>query len=236
MFGCSEDLKDRPTDHPLVWLTSSEGGKVRVILNAESALCLYGFPKNKPITVTVTAGGRAYTTPIRPVSEISSDGGGGDLFNGRPIEVQDLGDGVLQSGFWRFFPPDPAREVIALAGRLSLAASSGDLRTANEVPLRWEKGAGATEADWKRHQIAVYGYPPGTRVPIGLYQVRNDQEVTGFKHAVLERPVGEVVMPKSRVAIFTVPQELFRIINVKPPQGEDYYCLSIPDVEECVTY
>ncbi|MFG2987005.1 hypothetical protein ACGFYQ_38135 [Streptomyces sp. NPDC048258] len=230
-FGCSEDLKDRPTDRPLVWLTSSEDENVRAILNTESLLCLYGFPKNKPITVTVTAGSRAYTTPIRPVSEFSTDGGGGDLFNGRPIEVQDLGDGVLQSGFLWFFPPEPAREAIALDGRLRLAASSGDLRTANEVPLSWEEGAGATEAEWKRHQIAVYGYPPGTRVPIGLYRVQNDQEDTGDELAVLERPVGEVVMPESRIAVFTIPQDVFRIISVEPEWGEDYYCLSVPGAE-----
>ncbi|MEU6755508.1 hypothetical protein [Streptomyces sp. NPDC046685] len=229
-FGCSEDLNDRAKDRPLVWLTSSEDENVRAMLNRQSLLCLYGFPKSKTITVTVTAGGRAYATPLRLVSELSSEGGGGDLFNGRPIEVQDQGDGVLQSEYLWFFPPDPAREAIALDGRLRLAASSGDLRTANEVPLGWEEGAGATEAEWKRHQIAVYGYPPGTRVPIGLYRVHDDEDTEG-EVAVLKRRVGEVVMPESRIAVFTIPPDVFRIVSAEPESGGQYYCLSVPGAE-----
>ncbi|MEU5809255.1 hypothetical protein [Streptomyces sp. NPDC047718] len=228
--GCDEDVKlvaqNRPT---AVWLTSSTDENVAVVLGATSILCLYGFQKDKPITVTVTAGGRAYTTPIRPVSEISSDGGGGDLFNGQPIEVRDLGDGILESGFLSFFPPDPAREAIALAGRLSLTASSGDLHTANEVPLIWEEGVGASEAEWKRHQSAVYGYPPGTRVPIGLYHVATREGE--LDQAVLVRRVGEVVMRESRIAVFTIPQDVFRLISVEPESGEDYYCLDVPGAE-----
>lgn len=229
--GCGEDVKlvaqDRPT---AVWLTSSMDENVTVVLGATSILCLYGFPKDKPITVTVTAGSRAYTTPIRPVSEFS-DAEDGDLFNGRPIEVRDMGDGVLESAFLRFYPPDPAREAIALDGRLRLAASSGDLRTANEVPLSWEEGVGASEAEWKRHQIAVYGYPPGTRVPIGLYRVANHVDEGGPDQAVLMRPVGEVVMPESRIAVFTIPQDVFRLLSVEPEWGEDYYCLDVPGAE-----
>lgn len=166
------------------------------------------------------------------MAELSSDQGG-DLFNGRAIEVQNVGDGVLQSGYMQFLPPDPAREAIARAGRLELTAGSGDSRSTNAVPLRWEKKGAATDAEWERsHRIAVYGYPAGAHVPIGLYRVRRDQE--GREHAALQRRVGAVVMPAFRVAAFTLPEEVFRVVGVEKTEGTAYHCLAVPGATDCV--
>ncbi|MER7513826.1 hypothetical protein ABTX82_36745 [Streptomyces lavendulae] len=243
LFGCRDDLSlithKRPADHPLVWVTSSreplagQSDEVRVVLGESSVLCLYGFPDDKPVIVTVKAGGRTYTTPVKPVAELSSDQGG-DLFNGRPIETQNLGGGVLQSGYMQFLPPDPAREAIARAGRLELTARSGDSRSTSEVPLRWEKKGAATDAEWEHsHRIAVYGYPVGAHVPIGLYRVQRDQG--GGEHAVLERRVGDVIMPAFRVAVFTVPEELFRLVGGEHAEDPAYHCLAVPGLIDCVT-
>ncbi|GHE42529.1 hypothetical protein [Streptomyces vinaceus] len=240
-FGCREDLalisRDRPAHRPMVWVTSAHEARpadaVRVVPGEESVLCLLGFPNDKPITVTVTAGGRTYVTSVQPVVELGEEPDG-DLFDGRPIEVQDLGDGVLQSGYFSFLPSDPAREPLARDGRLDLSARSGALRTGNGVPVRWEKRGAATEPNWEHsHRIAVYGYLAGTHVPIGLYRVHAGQEVGG--HAVLERRVGEVVVPASRIATFTVPGELLSSIGAAPPTGQDYTCLSVPDAKECIS-
>ncbi|MEW2135426.1 hypothetical protein AB0892_02250 [Streptomyces sp. NPDC005409] len=45
--------------------------------------------------------------------------------------------------------------------------------------------------------------------------------------AVLKRRVGEVVMPESRIAVFTIPEDVFRIVSAEPESGGQYYCLSV---------
>ncbi|GGN57460.1 hypothetical protein GCM10011579_019740 [Streptomyces albiflavescens] len=216
-------------DRPLAWVSSSSD-EVVVRLGQQTFLCLYGFPKNKPITVTVKAGGRTYTTPVKRVATLTAEESSqNELFNDRELEVQDIGDGLLQSGGWTFLPSDPARKAIALSGRLTLAASSGDVKTTYEVPLRWNQGAEPLDGWEHSRRMAVYGYPVGARVPIGLYRV-------GLERAVLERKVGEVVMPRSRVAVFSIPQDVFRVVSVEPPAGKDSYCLSVPEVRACVTW
>ncbi|MFI9063706.1 hypothetical protein ACIGQE_17735 [Streptomyces sp. NPDC053429] len=240
---CREDLdrvtKGRPSGHPLVWTSSgtsysgTAADEVRVGLGEDSVLCLYGFPGNKPVVVTVTAGGQTYTTPVKPVASLEAVQADGDLFNGQPMEVEDRGGGVLQSGYWPFFPPAPARGAIARSGRLTLTARSGDARATNGVPLRVDEGA-ATAEDWERsRKVVVYGFPSGARVPVGLYRLVADQE--GGERAVLVRRVGEVVMPGYRVGEFTVPQDVFRVVGAAPGQGGDAHCLSVAQLGECVT-
>ncbi|MFF4551117.1 hypothetical protein [Streptomyces sp. NPDC001435] len=220
-----------PAGQPLAWLLSdnpaAEGPEVR--LGGGANLCLYGFPENEPITLTVEAGGRTYTTPVKQVASNDAEGPSQDaLFDNRAIEVKDVGDHLQQSADWTFFPSDPAREAIALSGGLTLTASSGDVTSTYEVPLHWDQGAMPLEGWEDSHEMAVYGYPAGARVPIGLYRVGENFV------AVLERQVGQVVMPPSRVSVFTIPQDVFRLVSVEPPAGKDSHCLSVPEFKDCV--
>ncbi|WP_314244902.1 hypothetical protein [Streptomyces sp. DSM 40907] len=228
-IGC--ETPSRP-DLPLAWLlsdnTMAEGPEVR--LGGLANLCLYGFPENRPITLTVNAGGQTYTTPVVPVAsnhvqELSQN----TLFDNRAIEVQVVGNHLLQSTDWTFLPSDPARTAIALSGGLTLTASSGDVTSTYEVPLHWDQGAEPLEGWEHSREMAVYGYLAGARVPIGLYRI--DENLV----AVLERQIGHVVMPPSRVAVFTIPEDVLRLVSVNPPADKATHCLSVPGVEDCVT-
>ncbi|MDX3532994.1 hypothetical protein PV721_01110 [Streptomyces sp. MB09-01] len=240
--SCGNDLhqltRGRPDDHPRVWVTAGEdatgaSNAVAAGLGEESRLCLHGFPPGGPITVTIKAGGRTYTTTVQPVAELTAAPSAmDDLFNGRPMEVEDVGDGLLESGFWHFLPSEPALTDIARSGRFTVAARSGDVRAESEVPLRLPRGAAAVEGWERNHQLAVYGYPAGARVPIGLY--RPEDRADG-RVAVLQREVGRVVMPRHRVAIFTVPPDVFRTISAEPADDENPACLSVADLASCAT-
>ncbi|ROQ93793.1 hypothetical protein EDE04_0198 [Streptomyces sp. 2132.2] len=178
-------------------------------------------------------GGRTYTTPLKRVSEPVSKQSDAALFDGRGMEVTERGGTMLTSGDWSFLPAGSVREALGRSGRLDLTAVSGDVKATNAEPLSRQPGA-ATEDGWERsRRIALYGYPAGSRVPVGLYRLKASSE--GQK-AVLERQVGQVVMPASRVADFTIPQDVFRTVSVAAPQGKDTYCLSVPMVDQCVTH
>ncbi|MFJ4776251.1 hypothetical protein [Streptomyces sp. NPDC088762] len=235
-YYCEITSGGHPAGRPAVWVSSQKndaGDAETVGLGAPSVLCLSGFPKSGPITVTVKAQGRTYTTPLKRVTELTPRGQSDDsLFDGRAMEVTDTGNGLLESGDWRFLPSGPHREAIGLSGRLELTARSGDVTAANAEPLSREPGA-ATVEGWERsHRIAVYGYPVGARVPIGLYRIKNSSE---RQRAVLERQIGHVVMPRSRVADFTIPPDAFGAVSVDASPGKDAYCLSVPAVDRCVT-
>ncbi|MFG2340514.1 hypothetical protein [Streptomyces yangpuensis] len=241
--SCRDDLlrltRGRPNKQPRVWVASGKeatGASTAVAagLGEETRLCLHGFPSGGSITVTIKAGARTYHTPVKPVAELTAAPPAmDDLFNGRPMEVVNTGDGFLESGYWTFLPSEPALTDAARSGRFTVAARSGDIRAESEVPLRLPRGAATVEA-WKRnHQIAVYGFPAGARVPIGLY--RPADRADGRVVAVLQREVGRVVMPPHRVAVFTVPEDVYRTISVEPTGDEDPPCLSVGDLASCVT-
>ncbi|MGW5348361.1 hypothetical protein [Streptomyces sp. NPDC004050] len=235
--SCRADL-DRleqadPEARRRVWVTSVKdargaSGAVAAGLGEVSLLCLQGFPSG-PITVTVKAGGRTYTTAVKPVAELSDTlPAMDDLFNGRPMEVEDVGGGLLESGSWQFLPSEPALTDIARSRGFTVAARSGAVRAESEVPLSVPRGA-ATMEGWERnHRIAVYGYPAGARVPIGLY---SESGVV----ATLQREVGRVVMPRHQVAIFTVPPDVFRTVDAEPAGDENPACLSVAELAACVT-
>ncbi|MFD5617587.1 hypothetical protein [Streptomyces yangpuensis] len=241
--SCRDDLhqlnQGRPNKQPRVWVTSGEdatGASTAVAagLGEETRLCLHGFPSKGSITLTVKAGGRTYNTPVKPVAELTAAPSAmDDLFNGRPMEVVDTGDGLLESGYWTFLPSEPALTDAARAGRFTVAARSGDVRAESEVPLRLSRGAATLEAWERNHRIAVYGYPAGAHVPIGLYRPANRAD--GRVVAVLQREVGRVVMPPHRVAVFTVPPDVYRTVSVEPTGDEDPPCLSVGDLASCVT-
>lgn len=239
---CGDELalltRGRPADRPMAWVSSGRDERrsadaVTFALGDRSALCLYGFAQGKPITLTVAAGGRTYTTPVTPVAALSSgDSSKEELFNGRATEVEDAGGGFLRSGYWTFLPPDPAREAVAATGRLTLTASAGATRATGGIPLRRTRGAETVEG-WERgHRLAVFGYPAGTRVPIGIYRLTRTE---ASARAVLVRKVGQVVMPRSRLAVLSIPQDVFRLVAEAPPKEEVSHCLSVPGIARCVT-
>ncbi|MFE9637209.1 hypothetical protein [Streptomyces sp. NPDC006463] len=230
-ISCRVDL-DAP---PRVWVTSGEDATgasdaVAAGLGEPSLLCLHGFPPG-PITVTVKAGGRTYTTAVKPVAELSATPLMDDLFNGRPMEVEDVGVGLLASGEWYFLPSEPALTDIARSGRFTVAARSGTVHAESEVPLRLSRGAAIMEGWEHNPRIAVYGYTAGDRVPIGLYR-RGDGEGVRRNVAVLQREVGRVFMPPHRVAVFTVPPDVFRTVTAQPAGPA---CLSVAELATCVT-
>lgn len=218
-------------DSPLVWLLSdnpsAQGPEVR--LGGQVNLCLYGFPVDEPITLTVEAGGRTYTTLVESVtSKHAQELSQNTLFDERAIEVEDLGNHLMQGTDWTFLPSEPARTAIALSGGLTLTASSGDVTSTYEVPLHWDQG-GQLPEDWENsRELVVYGYPAGTRVPIGLYRVGQNL-VAG-----LEQQIGEVVMPPSRVAVFDMPEDVFRLVSGNSQPANATYCLSVPEFNDCL--
>ncbi|MEU3668413.1 hypothetical protein [Streptomyces virginiae] len=240
--SCRDDLHQLTRGHtnqqPQVWVSSGEdatgaSAAVAAGLGEESRLCLHGFPPGEPITVTIKAGGRTYTTSVKRLAELTAAPSAlDDLFNGRPVEVVDIGGGLLESGSWTFLPSDPALTDIARSGRFTVSASSGGVRAESKVPLRLPRGATAMEGWEDNHRLAVYGYPAGTHVPIGLY--RPEHRWNG-RVAVLQREVGRVVMPAHRVGVFTVPPDVFRGISAEPADDEDPACLSVADLAACVT-
>ncbi|GHE63639.1 hypothetical protein GCM10017778_55250 [Streptomyces vinaceus] len=233
-FNCEATRHHGSGGRPAVWVSSQTTDTRAVALGSRSALCLSGFPGTGPITVTVKAGGRTYTTPLKRVSKSVSKQSDAALFDGREMEVTERGGGMLTSGDWIFLPSGSIREALGRSGRLDLTAVSGDVKAANAEPLSRQPGA-ATEDGWERsRRIALYGYPAGSRVPVGLYRVKASS--TEGRNAVLERQVGVVAMPASRVADFTVPQDVFRTVSVAAPQGKDTYCLSVPGVDQSVTH
>ncbi|MFF4648226.1 hypothetical protein [Streptomyces sp. NPDC001389] len=238
--SCRDDLaqltQGRPDNLPWVWVTSVGTGAddaVAAVLGEASLLCLRGFPPG-PITVTVKAGRRTFTTAVKPVAELSATPSAKDeLFNGRPMEIEDIGGGLLQSASWQFLPSEPALTDIARSGQLTVAARSGAVRAESEVPLRVPQGATTVEGWERNHRIAVYGYPAGAGVPIGLYRLEDRED--GRTVAVLQREVGRVVMPRHRVAVFTVPLEVFHTVSVEPTGDENPACLSVAGLATCVT-
>ncbi|MDX2395272.1 MULTISPECIES: hypothetical protein [unclassified Streptomyces] len=77
------------------------------------------------------------------------------------------------------------------------------------------------------HNLLVYGYLPGERVPIGLYQVENNSrpELVG--------ELGTVIMPPSRIATFVIPTEYFDLLREHTDGTTLAYCLGIPGVRTC---
>ncbi|MEU1710296.1 hypothetical protein ABZ478_33885 [Streptomyces sp. NPDC005706] len=150
------------------------------------------------------------------------------LFDNRAIEVEDVGNHLMQGTDWTFLPSEPARTAIALSGGLTLTASSGEVTSTYEVPLHWDQGAQLPE-DWEHSRdLVVYGYPAGTRVPIGLYRVGQNLV------AELDRQIGKVVMPPSRVAAFNMPEDVIRLVSVSSQTGNATHCLSVPELNDCL--
>ncbi|MFF4104057.1 hypothetical protein [Streptomyces sp. NPDC001903] len=116
-----------------------------------------------------------------------------------------------------------------LAAQLDIMASGADagprppdVGDGPNVP-----GMGLPEGWDTTHELLVYGYPAGTSVPIGLYQVENDSQPMPVGL------IGTVVMPPSRIATFVIPPEHFDLLRSHTDTTTLAYCLSIPAVRTC---
>ncbi|WP_329118883.1 hypothetical protein [Streptomyces sp. NBC_01353] len=210
-----------PIEKPLAWVSSPENdAEVRLLDYA--ALCLYQFPEGEKAEVTVLVGDRSYTVPVAPESaEYPAEPADSALFDGRAVQTDDGADALRESADWIFFPPNPAREAVALDGSMTVTARAGDVRTSIEVPVHVPMG-GTHFGTWEEQpDLIVHGFPAGSRVPIGLYRIEN------FTEATLERTIGTVTMPPSRIAFFTVPGEVVRMLNMEATEKLDY-CVAVP--------
>ncbi|WP_199896499.1 hypothetical protein [Streptomyces niger] len=191
----------------------------------EVALCLQGFANDLPITVNVTVGGQDHAvevTPVPgtlPVSEGPEENAPpGTLFDGAALNVYGVGEESVQSRIWHFVPPDSVRERLAAAGALRITAFQGGAAASRvqTVTLPREPERNWLQVKGSPRHLVVYGFGRGERVPVGLYAV--DQSLD----AVLVRQIGTVVMPASRVVVFTVPHD---VLALRP---KTKYCVTVP--------
>lgn len=220
--NCTADLARIPGlgTTPAVWI-GSISGKNRVTTPDEVALCLSGFAPDQAVKVTVTAGTRQYVTSAEPAPgnltyqhlEPSDS-----LFTGQALQVHAQGNGVLQSEKWWFVPIAAAREDLAAAGTLTIRATQGPLSAAHSQPVELPTLPNRLTVDTGSHQVLIYGFEPGKKVPVGLYKV--DQQT---QQAALVRQIGTVVMPRSRTVVFTVPDTVVSEVG-----SQASYCVTVP--------
>lgn len=75
--------------------------------------------------------------------------------------------------------------------------------------------------------LLVYGYLAGESVPIGLYRVMNNSRPE------LVRQLGTVIMPRSQIATFVIPEGYFDLLRNNTDGTTLAYCLGIPGVLTC---
>lgn len=218
---CFSDLPELPSrfaTSPAVWLSGMNGPK-NVPLAFSAALCLHGFSMDQPVTVTVTVGPRRYRTTVAPASgklPVSRSEPPETLFNGRLLRVYNVGKGLLESNEWGFVPPSRARDGIVTAGAITTgavqagtSASYRQMATVAGTPgQRWIPGQ-------LGHRLVIFGFQRDQQVPVGLYR-----RTSPGRPFVLVRRIGAVTMPRSRIAVFTIP----RTVTVT---GERY-CVTVP--------
>lgn len=215
---CISDLSELPSKFatsPAVWL-SGMNGPVNVPLARQAALCLHGFSTHQPVTVTLTAGTRNYRTTVTPAPgkpPLDHFQPPDTLFNGRPLQVFEVRESLLESGAWDFVPPSPARDAIVTTGAVTLSAGQGKTKTSHRQKVTVTN---TPSQDWvlgKKHQLVIFGFQQDEEIPVGLYERKNQTQT--FK---LVRQIGAVTMPPSRIAVFAVP----KTVTVTG----DHYCVS----------
>ncbi|MGV9880014.1 hypothetical protein [Streptomyces sp. NPDC003006] len=228
---CAEDIEELPdhrADSPAAWVSSSIDGPKSPGIPQHVSLCLAGFSRGGPgdVDITVSVNGHAYATTAVPAEgsvtfqrlEPSST-----LFRGGRLRLYDVGKGVQQSEMWSFVPPGAARERLADAGELTVSARSGGASATRDqaIELPSVPDRGWLDSDTRR--LLVFGFEPGSRVPVGLYRTR-----PGGETAVLVRTIGTVLIPQSRTAVFPVPAEIRALADdsaeyrVTVPLSEQY--------------
>ncbi|WP_331724764.1 hypothetical protein [Streptomyces canus] len=217
---CKRDLSSLPaefTTSPAVWMSTIQGPR-SLVLNSENALCLHGFTAKRAVSVTVSDGRHGYTTTAQPTAgKLTFDRyePPESLFNGARLRVYDIGSGVMQSETWDFVPQSAARESLAAAGHFTISAAQGSTtasyRQSVGVPTNPERARLRGE---NKRRLVIYGFKQGDTIPIGLYQLAGEAS----DQATLVRQLGSVVMPRSRTAVFAVPQSA----------AGNTYCITVP--------
>ncbi|MFF1306151.1 hypothetical protein [Streptomyces sp. NPDC058307] len=217
---CKRDLSSLPAEFatsPAVWMSTIQGPS-SLVFNDENALCLHGFTADGAITVTVSDGRHGYTTTAQPTDgKLTFDRyePPESLFNGARLRVYDIGTGVMQSETWDFVPQSAARESLAAAGHFTISATQGSttasFRQSVAVPTNPERARLRGES---KRRLVVDGFKQGDTIPIGLYSLAGGAS----DQATLVRQLGSVVMPRSRTAVFPVPQSA----------AGSTYCVTVP--------
>lgn len=230
---CVADLDRLPAKFgagPSVWLTGIRDGPDTLRVPFEVSLCIHGFPTDGILKVTASVGGLKYPTyvdlPNGPLEDV--DAAPETLFVGSSVEMFTTAGGILQSRLWEFVPPPAVLEDLASTGRVSLRV---------EHTKELEDGVESVVAEHQQsvlmptyrdrfildeprpgRRLAVVGFEPGLRVPIGLYRL-DDAHGTG----PLIRRIGIVVVPKSRVVVFDIPKDV-----LAQAEGDTRYCVTVP--------
>lgn len=235
---CSGNLHRIPrasATAPAVWLD------VRDFIGAVSpvehvVLCLHGFDPSEPIDITVTAGAfsartSAGTTVARPTSSYFLDSrtlftDGAEL----PLVPEREAIGFLTTDPWRFMPPKPAREELARTGIMEIAAAQSLKRATYKQPFEPRTDPGMESLDGLSPsdvRIGVWGFKPGTDVPVGLYRL--GAPPNGGSRADLVEQLGTVTTDQAWAAEYAVPPRLLHRLPpgkycISFPVGEDAYC------------
>ena len=230
------------SDAPVPSVILGHGGTgLEVIFTSPTILCLIGFNPGQPIEISVSVGSSTYRSTVGPQP------GPADSFDTAPEETlfegQELaataGEGYLESKGWRFIPPLPVRDELAANGQLTITATQGELQATTTQPLAPLDEPGQTMLeDWDQnrgmfvpHGLAIWGFEPGSRLPIGLYRVLKKED-DGSGVAELVQQIGEVTIPSSGLAVFDIPPHI--AAEFASPNNE--YCISGPfreDVYSC---
>lgn len=198
-------------------------------------VCLRGFDPAAPVGLTVDVGDRSYQTEIRLTDdEVEGEYGIVDypdrpetLFDGMPLTAFRVsGENAYRTTVWEFVPPSAVRDTIV---SVILTARQGELSSQIVQLVNIPEGPGEGEEMLSNgRELAVWGFPAGRRVEIGLYRRDGNSDVFS-----LMRRVGVVTMPASSLAIFTAPEDVIREAGDNPD-----YCLSAPveAVHPCKPY
>jgi hypothetical protein len=206
--------EETPVALPAAFFVSFTPEDAAIALGERVALCLAGFDPALPVLLTVAVSGGAVPAASVTLASTGDDvpTGLGDretLFDGLGFTASSReGSPFYQSPAWDVVPPDELRDALALAGEMSVEMRQGELAAsfvqAVEVPGR--PGHRMLTDDGP---FAVWGFEPGLRVPVGLYE-RGPDFASPY---TLVEEVGEVTMPLSRLALFDAPEEVMDLLR-----------------------
>jgi hypothetical protein len=229
---CDWDASDPPArpptgPGPVAWLSGVEG-PAEVTISSHVWLCLRGFAPKDPITLTVSTDGHDFATTVVPVEgplTYEHEERADTLFRGDRLTVHDIGGGVMQSEMWFLVPPDATREALAASGRITITATAAGRAVSYEQKIALPQVPERTWLDESRRYLLINGFTPGLRVPVGLYLGKSENPGLGI--ARLVRSIGTVVVPPSRVVVFTIPDEVTAQVRARA-YGDGDYCVTVP--------
>jgi hypothetical protein len=122
------------------------------------------------------------------------------------------------SDVWQFVPPGDVRDQLVAAGAMTIDAKQATGAYAKTTqPITKLSGPNQT---WLRPgTLAIYGFDPGLRVPVGLYKGNSAPPTT----MNLLQQLDVVTMPSSGLAVYAVPKDV-----IKAYSGRRTYCVAVP--------